>query len=252
MQKLIFGNWKMNLSAADAAALAQAVRSMPIDVSAIKVAVFPSFCALPAVSAVLKGADVGLGAQDCFWEASGAFTGEVSASQLKEFACTHVLIGHSERRQNMNETDEMVNRKVRAALRAGLTPVMCVGETDAARRNGLWSNVIADQITNGLSGIEVSGTQNIIIAYEPIWAVGTGRACAPADARDAHALILNAVIELLGPSVAKKNFRIIYGGSVDASNIATYLIEEGISGALIGGASQKNAAFAELITAAQK
>lgn len=252
MQKLIFGNWKMNLSAADAAALAQAVSGAPIDVSAIKVAVFPSFCALSAVAAVLKGKDVALGAQDCFWETAGAFTGEVSASQLKEFSCTHVLIGHSERRQNLNETDEMVNRKVRAALRAGLTPVVCVGETDAARRNGLWGNVIADQTTNGLSGIEVSGTQNVIIAYEPIWAVGTGRACAPEDARDAHALILNAVIELFGPSVAKKNFRIIYGGSVDAGNIGSYLAEEGISGALVGGASQKAASFSELIAAAQK
>jgi triosephosphate isomerase len=252
MQKLIFGNWKMNLSAAAAAELAQAASKLKIDASRVRVAVFPAFPALFGVSAALKGTDIALGGQNCFWEKVGAFTGEVSPTQLKEFGCTHVLVGHSERRQNLGETDEMVNRKLHAALAAGLTPVMCIGETDEARRRGLWSNVIADQTAKGLAGVEVSGTQNIIIAYEPIWAVGTGRACAPEDAREAHAIIMNTVIELFAPSVAKNNFRIIYGGSVDAGNIGSYLSKEGIDGALVGGASQKAGSFAELVAAAQK
>jgi triosephosphate isomerase len=252
MQKLIFGNWKMNLSVDEAVALTKTVVSAPNDASLVKVGIFPSFTALAAVGAALDGSSVILGGQDCFWEASGAFTGEVSPTQLKEFGCTHVLIGHSERRKNLNETDEMVNRKIRAALASGLTPILCVGETDEARRRGLWSNVITDQTTKGLSGVAVAGAQSAIIAYEPIWAVGTGRACAPEDAHDAHALIMNAVIELFGSSVAKKNFRIIYGGSVDAGNIGSYLLKEGIDGALVGGASQRSASFAELIAAAQK
>jgi len=252
MQKLIFGNWKMNLSADDAVALAKAMSAAPIDAGLIKAAVFPSFPALSAVRAALGGSLFSLGAQDCFWEKSGAYTGEVSPSQLRELGCSHVLIGHSERRQNLNETDEMVNRKIRAALDANVTPVMCIGETDDARRRGLWSNVIADQTAKGLAGIAAAGTQSIIIAYEPVWAVGTGRACAPEDAREAHALIMNTLIEAFGPSVAQKNFRIIYGGSVDAVNIGQYLAMDGIDGALVGGASQRSASFAALIAAAQK
>lgn len=252
MQKLIFGNWKMNLSAADAVTLAQAASKLSIDAGLLRVAVFPSFTALAGVSASLKGSSVALGAQDCFWENTGAFTGEVSPTQLKELNCTHVLVGHSERRQSMNETDEMVNRKLRSALSAGLTPVMCVGETDNDRRSGQWSNVIARQVAKGLADVKVSGNQEIVIAYEPVWAIGSGRACAPENAREAHALVRNAVIELFAPAVAQKNFRIIYGGSVDEKNIASYLALEGIDGALVGGASQRAASFAGLIEAVQK
>lgn len=250
MPKLIFGNWKMNLSAVESVKLAEAVRLFNVDAKRLQTAVFPSFTALVGVSAVLGGSGVALGAQDCFWQESGAFTGEVSPTQLKEFGCTHVLVGHSERRQNLGETDAMVNRKVKAALAAGLTPVMCVGETDDDRRNGQWSNVIAGQVARGLDGIAVAGAQAVIVAYEPIWAVGTGRACDPVAAREAHALIMNALIEAYAPAVARKNFRIIYGGSVDANNINAYLAMEGIDGALVGGASQKAAAFSALLAAA--
>jgi len=252
MQKLIFGNWKMNLSAEKAVVLAKAISAVKIDASRLETAVFPSFTALAGVHEALAGTSLALGAQDCFWETAGAFTGEISPTQLKELGCTHVLIGHSERRQNLNETDQMVNRKVRAALACALTPVMCIGETDDDRRRGLWSNVIAEQTTKGLAGIDVAGAQNIVIAYEPIWAIGTGRACAPQDAHEAHALIMNALIEIFGPSVAKKNFRIIYGGSVDEGNIVQYLSMDGIDGALVGGASQRAASFVGLIAAAQK
>jgi triosephosphate isomerase (TIM) len=252
MQKLIFGNWKMNLSAGDSVKLAEALKSLAVDSSRVKVAVFPSFMAIPAVSGVLAGSPFAFGGQDCFWENAGAFTGEVSSVQLKEYGCSIALVGHSERRQNLNETDEMVNRKVVSVLAAGLTPVMCVGETDNDRRSGQWSNVISKQVTRGLAGINVSGAQNIIIAYEPIWAVGTGRACAPNDAHEVHALIANELIELFGAAVAKRNFRIIYGGSVDADNIALYLGTDGIDGALVGGASQKAASFAAIINVAQK
>ncbi len=248
MKKLILGNWKMNISLGDSIKLGEAVRDLA-GKEQLEIGVLPSFTDLAVVSEILKESAVALGAQDCFWKNKGAYTGEVSPTQLKDLRCKFVLAGHSERRRELNETDEMVNKKIKAACAAGLVPVLCLGETDDDRRKGRWSNVIADQTTKGLAGLELAGNQEIVIAYEPIWAIGTGRACAPSDAREAHALIMNAVFELFGAG-AKKHFRIIYGGSVDATNVASYLAEKGIDGALVGGASQRPSAFAELIAAA--
>jgi triosephosphate isomerase len=248
MNKLIFGNWKMNLSLAASAELARAAKEIDAPPGVV-IGVFPSFCAIKDVAGVIKGSKIFLGGQDCFWEKSGAYTGEVSADQLKELGCSHVLVGHSERRQKLGETDAMVNAKVKAVLAAGLVPVLCVGETDDERRSGSWSQVIERQVTKGLEGVEVAGTRHVIIAYEPIWAIGTGKACDPTAAREAHALAKNAVVEIFGAARAKKHFQVIYGGSVDDKNIASYLAEEGIDGALVGGASQKIASFSALIKA---
>jgi triosephosphate isomerase len=251
MKKLIYGNWKMGLSADASVKLAESIKTV-VPGPELEIAVFPSFCAISAVSDILKGSSIIVGGQDCFWETRGAFTGEVSPLQLKELGCTHVLIGHSERRRYLGETDEMVNHKMKVACDAGLSPILCIGETGEDRRNGLWAEVIARQTTLGLRDVEIPGEKGIVIAYEPIWAVGTGRACDPTAAREAHALVMNAVIEIFGAAQAKKYFRIIYGGSVDGHNIASYLAEEGIDGALVGGASQKSDSFLEVIDEAKK
>lgn len=249
MKKLIAGNWKMNLTAAESLSLAKQLSEVKLP-NNLEVAVLPSFAALSFVQTMLgPESDIKLGAQDCFWEAKGAYTGEVSPVQLKELGCQYVLIGHSERRLNLGETDEMVNRKIAAAQKAGLVPVLCVGETDEDRRLGRWASKLNSQVVNGLKGIEVVGTHEIIIAYEPIWAIGTGRPCEPKVASEAHALIKNALLEVFSASRAKNHFRIIYGGSVDGSNIATYLAEDGIDGALVGGASQKFLSFSALLEA---
>ncbi len=242
----------MNLSLVASIKLAEQIANgkWPMD---IEIVIFPSFTALEAVGrAISHEPRAKLGGQDCFWEQSGAYTGEVSPDQLKELGCTHALVGHSERRQKLGETDAMVNAKVKAVLSAGLIPVLCVGETDDERRVGAWSQVIERQVTKGLQDIEIAGTHRIVIAYEPVWAIGTGKACDPTSAREAHALAMNAVVEIFGAARAKKHFRVIYGGSVDEKNIASYLAEEGIDGALVGGASQKIASFSALIKAASK
>jgi triosephosphate isomerase len=252
--KLIFGNWKMNLTSAASVALAAALaKEFKIQNSKFKtlaVGVFPSFDALEKVHDALEGSSIILGAQDCFWEEKGADTGEESPAQIKAVGCTHVLVGHSERRAKLGETDEMVNNKLKAALGAGLTPVLCVGETESQRMGGQWTVVIESQTRKGLAGIELSGNRQIVIAYEPVWAIGTGKPCAPADAREAHALIRNTLVELFGAERAARHFSVIYGGSVEAKNIASYLREEGIDGALVGGASQKLTSFLALIGAA--
>ena len=250
MQKLIFGNWKMNLTAAKSFELAAKL----VDCSwaeNLQVAVFPTFTALEGVGrAIGTETRVKIGSQDCFWEERGAFTGEVSIAQIKEMGATHVLVGHSERRRFLGETDEMVNKKIKAARAAGLVPVLCIGESDADRRAGTWVSVIEKQTTAGLAGNVVAVEDQIVIAYEPIWAIGSGRACDPAAAGEAHSLVRNAVAEMFGVEAAQKNFNIIYGGSVDAGNIADFLSQDGIDGALVGGASQNIEAFSALLAAA--
>jgi triosephosphate isomerase (TIM) len=250
MSKLIYGNWKMNLSAAASAELAAQVACAKPH-AGLEIVVFPSFTALPNVVAATKGmACAKIGAQNCFWEDRGAFTGEISPSQLKELGCTHVLVGHSERRRFLGETDEMVGKKIKVIRAASLIPVVCVGESDADRRAGRWASVIEKQVSVAFADAVVNSGDHVVIAYEPIWAVGTGVPCEPQAAHDAHALVRNAVAEMFGMKAAEENFRFIYGGSVDVTNIASYLRQEGIDGALVGGASQRLDSFAALLDAA--
>jgi triosephosphate isomerase len=248
MGKLFFANWKMNVAGPTRDLLCEELRSYPIAPS-VKVAVFPSFLSIPAVTKVFNGTIVGVGAQDCFWEESGAYTGEISPTELAERGVKYVLVGHSERRDNLGETSEMVNKKLKAALRSGLTPVLCVGEHAEDRANGTWPVVLERELKGGLDGLELVGNTQIIIAYEPIWAVGTGNPCEPDDAVAAHSMVGNYLYELFGEERKERNFSIIYGGSVDAGNIKSYFDREEIHGALVGGASQKWPSFAAALKA---
>ena len=250
MHKLIFGNWKMNLTAGESAKLAMTIAARKW-VDNLEVAVFPTFTALEAVRRALgREPRARLGAQDCFWEDRGAFTGEVSVRQLKEMGCAYALIGHSERRRYLGETDEMVNKKVKAAKAAGIIPVLCIGESEEDRGNGSWSVILERQVLAGLEGLSLSSNDLAVVAYEPIWAIGTGRPCDPVSAGQAHMMIRDAITENFGATAAQKNLRIIYGGSVDAQNIADFLRQEGVDGALVGGASQDSEAFTALLNAA--
>jgi len=253
MKKLIFANWKMNLTAAASAELTQQIArgSWPVG---LEIVLFPSFTALDAVRSAIGDNPLAVGAQDCFWEERGAFTGEVSPAQIKKLGSEYVLLGHSERRLYLHETDEMVNKKLKAAIAAGLVPVVCVGESEADRAAGRWAVILEQQIDKAFSGVDVSKVRRVIVAYEPVWAISTqgGKACSPEEAADVHSLIVKMLAELYGQASVKKHFSVIYGGSVDAKNVASYLREEGIDGALVGGASQKETTFVALLDAASK
>lgn len=210
----------------------------------------PSFTALFAARETLKklGADgFKLGAQNVFWRENGAFTGEVSAKMLKEVGCEYVIVGHSERRQNLGETDGMVNRKVNAALKNHLTPIVCVGETREERQNGLRDAVVAGQAGAVMKGVKIVGAQKIIIAYEPVWAIGAGQAVEPEDAAHSHRMIREALLEIFSRDAVEKHFNIIYGGSVDGKNIKSFVERENIDGVLVGGASLKAGEVVKMI-----
>ena len=233
------GNWKMHGTLAAARQLAQAVAQA--SAPGVRIAVFPPFVHLAAVAEALKGSPVELGAQNCYGENQGAFTGEVSPVQLKDAGCGLVLIGHSERRHVMGETDEMVAKKLKAALAAGLEPVFCLGETLAEREAGKTSEVLGRQARASLGGLAPAELARLTVAYEPVWAIGTGKTATPEQARQAHSLIRAAVSGIP---------RILYGGSVKPDNLASLLGQAGVDGALVGGASLDAAAFAAMIRTA--
>ena len=225
MTKLFFGNWKMTLLDDAAVALAAEVAEAA-EGTDLEVAVAPSFTALAAVAQVLQGSKADLGAQDSFWEEKGAWTGEVSPTNLKALGCRYVLLGHSERR-TLGETDEIVAKKVAAALKAGLTPVLCLGETKAEKDAGQRDAVVRRELSVGLSLLPPEHAE-ILVAYEPRWAIGTGVPCLPADAAEVHRLI---------KSLAPEGTRVLYGGSVDPANIASFTVLPEVDGVLVGGAS---------------
>src|SRR5437016_3583270 len=215
---LIAGNWKMNGLVQEGRELATALRKELGDVKAPEVLVCPPFLALAAVREALDGSPVRLGAQDVHWEAKGAFTGEVSTAMLKDVGCTAVLIGHSERRHIMGETHEMVNRKLKAALAAGLQPIVCVGELLEERNMGDTRAVVERQLTKGLDGLSPEETSKVVLAYEPVWAIGTGKTATPRQAEEVHHYVRKLVSQRAGESVAG-GIRILYGGSVTPDNI---------------------------------
>jgi triosephosphate isomerase (TIM) len=243
--KIVIANWKMKLGAQQATALASAVQ--PMGLTGPEIVICPSFVHLARVADILKKGKVRLGAQDVFWEAAGAFTGEVSAAQLKELGCQYVIIGHSERRAHLAETDEMVHRKTKAAVAAGLTPIICVGETFEERQKGGQDYVLIHQVSKALEGINLDA-QPVIVAYEPVWVIGSGHAIEPADAQSAHQVIRQTLIDLFPLSVVDNQVRIIYGGSVDSSNVAQFTGLEHTTGVLVGGASLNAQNFAALIS----
>lgn len=217
----------------------------------IDVVLCPPFTALSEVAEVLAESDIKLGAQDIFWEEEGAFTGEVSSKMLKDAGCAYVIIGHSERRQFFGESNETVNKKIKAALKAGLIPIMCVGEKLEEREKNLTFKVLEDHVKNGLIGISESDMLKIIIAYEPVWAIGTGKTATPIQAQEAQKYIRDLLVKLYNKDTANQ-VRIQYGGSVKTDNIVEIIKQPDVDGALVGGASLKVDSFTEIVKKASE
>ena len=233
---LVIGNWKMHGTIAESRALASGIRDSLKRPRGVEVAVCPPFTALAAVAEVLSGSPIRLGAQNCHWEAAGAHTGEIAPPMLAEIGCRYVLIGHSERRREMSETDQQVNFKIKAVLAHGLTPVLCVGETADERRQGLTFTTVEGQLRAGLAGIAAEGIAKVVLAYEPVWAIGTGVNATPQQASEVHGYLRGLLSELSTKDTAA-TIRILYGGSVKADNADALAAETEIDGALVGGAS---------------
>ena len=247
---IIAGNWKMYNTAAEALALVNALKKELVGVNAadVETVVCPPFTALYAVSTILQGSGVVLGAQNVHWEKEGAFTGEISAPMLKELSVRYAIVGHSERRQFFGETNEGVNKRAKAALAHGIRPIVCVGEMLAQREAGQTEAVVRDHVTGGLAGFTKDAMLDTVIAYEPVWAIGTGKTATPAQAQEVHAFIRELLAAMFDSSVAGK-VRIQYGGSVKAANAKELLGQPDIDGALVGGASLKATDFAAIVKA---
>ena len=248
---LIAGNWKMNLNSAEGADLAKEVSGLVGQQTLVGVAVCPAFTSLEAVAKVVEGTNVALGAQNMHAEASGAYTGEVSAEMLRHLFCSYVILGHSERREYFKETDAEVNKKLHAALEGNLKPILCVGETLEQRDSGAMLDVIKQQVEGGLAGVPKDKLENVVIAYEPVWAIGTGKTATPEMAQEVHAAIRKLLTGLYDKTAAAR-VRILYGGSMKPENAPELLAQEDIDGGLIGGASLKASAFADIVKAAVK
>jgi triosephosphate isomerase len=241
---LVIANWKMQLSLAEAETLAKHIR--PVRKAGHEVVVCPSFPHLATVGKILRRTKIRLGAQDVFWKDVGAYTGEVSTTQLVELGCRYVIIGHSERRVTLHETDEMIRRKCAAALAAGLIPVLCIGETDEQRRTGQQDYALIAQLQSALAHIKLQSGQELVIAYEPASAIGTGQPVLPRQIAHAQQVIAHALRDLIPAGQLKDSVRIIYGGSVDAQRIAGCMVP-GIDGVLIGTASRPAKTFIQLV-----
>ena len=239
-------NWKMYKTPQQAQDFLRAFLPMVENHARDEIAICPPFVCLPAVVEALAGQSIGVGGQNLHWEKEGAYTGEVSAAMLVAVGCTHVIIGHSERRQYFGETDDTVNRKLKAALAAGLTPIVCVGEVLQERESGKTEDVLCRQCLRGLSSISGEEARRLVIAYEPVWAIGTGKTATPQIAAEAHAVIRAEAAKFLGKSAAE-NMRILYGGSVKPENAKALMSEPEIDGALVGGASLDPKSFAAIV-----
>jgi triosephosphate isomerase len=240
------GNWKLNGLRADAVELARAVAEGCKTASGREVMIAPSFTALSVVAEQLTGSRVALAGQDLYWERSGAFTGEVSGAMLRDVGCSHVIIGHSERRQFFAETDYTVAKKVAAAVTGGLIPIVCVGETLEQRDAGVTFDVIRRQVAGGLVELPAESFEKLVVAYEPVWAIGTGRTATPEQAEEVHARIRNLLAETLNPTAAAA-IRILYGGSVKPDNVDALMACANVDGALVGGASLKADDFLRIV-----
>jgi triosephosphate isomerase len=251
-KKIIAANWKMNMTVAEAGAFLDVFLVELGDANSAEVVIVPPFTSLSHVSERLaKTEQAKLGAQNMHWEKNGAFTGEISAQMLRELYVRYVVLGHSERRSLFGETDEVVNRKVRAALEASLRPIVCIGETLEERDSGRVEAVLEKQIAGSLAGLSAAGLSHVVLAYEPVWAIGTGRTASPAQAQEAHAFIRKQLSVHWDSSVSEK-VRIQYGGSVKPQNAAELLHQHDIDGALVGGASLEPRGFAEIVKAAHR
>ena len=243
---LLAANWKMFKTVQEAEAFVGAYRGLAGDVTGVEVVIAPPYTALTAVVAAVRGSMIGVAGQDLHWETEGAFTGAISAGMLVQAGATHVIVGHSERRRLFGDTDESVNRKTRAALDAGLTPIVCVGETLAERDGGQALQVLTTQTDRGLNGLSSDQVASLVLAYEPVWAIGTGRNATAEQAGEAHAHIRVTLREKFGADAAN-SCRILYGGSVKPGNVRELVAQPEVDGALVGGASLDPKSFFEIV-----
>jgi triosephosphate isomerase (TIM) len=250
---IIAGNWKLYKTISEAIELANGLKRELFKISAedIDIVVCPVFTALSEISEVVADSNIFLGAQDSYWQDEGAFTGEVSVKMLKDAGCKYIIVGHSERRQFFSETNETVNKKIKAVLAHNLTPIVCVGEMLAEREAGNTFKVLDDHVMNGLAAFSAEEAQKMVIAYEPVWAIGTGKTATPAQAQEAHQYIRGILAKLYNKDVANA-VRIQYGGSVKPENIEELMRQPDVDGALVGGASLKVDSFAQIVLAAAK
>jgi triosephosphate isomerase len=243
---LIAGNWKMYKTGPEAVAFVQALKPLAAGVAGVDIMIAPPFTALSLVAQQIKGTAIEMGAQNLDWHPEGAYTGEISADMLTAAGCRYVIIGHSERRQYFGETDETINRKIEAAAQAELIPVFCIGESEAQRDAGETFSVLDKQVQNGLKGQFLENLQSLVVAYEPVWAIGTGKTATKEQAQEVHSFLRQRFSELFGAEFAL-GLRILYGGSVKPSNIKDLMAMPDIDGALVGGASLDPDSFGQLV-----
>lgn len=242
----IAGNWKMQKTIPEALELVNNLKRELVDLDTVDIVVCPGYVALSEVADSLQDSNIKLGAQNLYWEASGAFTGEISAGMLKDAGCDYVIIGHSERRKYFSETDQKVNKRIKAAQAQGLIPIVCVGETLAEREENKTIAVVETQLSGGLKGLDPENLENLVIAYEPVWAIGTGKTATPQQAEEVHKFIRSWIAKQYSEGVAS-SLRIIYGGSVKPENARELMQEADIDGALVGGASLDSGSFSEIV-----
>ncbi len=254
MKKEIIANWKMNLSVQESVALAKDVARDSHVLSARKseAILCPSYPALPAVQKVLADTSLTMGAQDIFWEQKGSYTGEVSGEMLRDVGCSYVIIGHSERRNMLGETGEMVQKKLRAAIEARLIPILCVGERFEERQNGLKDHVITEQVRSALKGIDLRSVSKLLIAYEPVWVIGSGQAVEPQEAEYTSEVIQQITVDIYQDVASKSKVTVLYGGSVDEHNVVSFVEQSSVGGVLIGGASLSSDSFSAIIQAVEQ
>ena len=243
---LIAGNWKMHKTVPETLAYIEAFKPLVAGVDDRDIMLAPPFTALDAAQRALEGTNIALGAQNCHWEEEGAFTGEVSPRMLADLGVTYVILGHSERRHIFGETDEMIRRKLEAALRHELIPILCIGERLEEREAGKTLSVLERQLKEGLKGLSASDLKDLVVAYEPVWAIGTGKTATPEQAEEAHAFCRKLLAGMFGEEFAERT-RILYGGSVKPENVVGLMARPDIDGALVGGASLKPDVFARIV-----
>jgi len=243
---MIAGNWKMNTTSIEADTLVTRLCGLIADVTDVDIVLAPPFVYLQRVKGLISGTPAALAAQDMFWEKSGAWTGEVSAVMLRDIGCKYVIIGHSERRQFFGESDENVNKKVLAAIDGGLRPIVCVGETLAERKDGVTLDLVGSQVRKALENAAAESAAEITIAYEPLWAIGTGVTASPEEAENVHGAIREVLGEIFGADISGR-MRILYGGSVKPANVDELMARPNIDGALVGGASLNAESFARIV-----
>lgn len=243
---IIAGNWKMHKTVSESISLAEGIKDGVTEMNWTEIVICPPFTALGAVAKVISDSEISLGAQNVYWESEGAYTGEISPNFLTDLGCDWVIIGHSERRKYFGETDVNVNRKVKAALKPGLKPIVCVGETLEERERGVTETVVETQVRGALTGLDAQDLDKLVIAYEPVWAIGTGKTASPEAANEVHVQI-RKLIRAFFDELTASRIRILYGGSVSPENISELIGMPELDGALVGGASLQVPSFVDIV-----